>query len=740
MRRFRSFVLDEARRQLRRDGYELHLTPKAFDMLVLLVDAAPRVVRKSELHDRLWPNGIVSDASLVGLVGEIRRALGDHDQGERIIRAVPRVGYAFDAPVTAGDAPSVSDDAHGDAGLELAEPPSLDALPETPAAQATHDPKTIARIRGRLGPATATGWIAIAATLVIVVAAVWLFGGRERGPVTIPSEYEQLTNLADSAMAPSLSPDGRMVTFKVGEDFFLGTGQIYVKLLPNGDSVQLTRGTGRKYGPVFTPDGSRVAYTQPNATRQGVSWDTYVVSVLGGEPSQLLPNASGLTWLDERRVLFAEVATGMHMGIVAATANRTEKRDIYWPEHSVGMAHYASASPDRRWVLVVEMDQSHTFRNPCRLVPFDGSSSGRAVGPNGVCTSASWSPDGRWMYFAATVNGSSHLWRQRFPDGTPEQITFGPTEEEGVAVAPDGRSVVTALGMRRSSIWIHDRDAERPLVTEGYSYAPRLSTDGTRVYYLLKQHSSAAVSELRVLDIASGRTETVVSGAAIVDYDISRDETEVAYTTRDDAGESQVWHASVNRRTPPGLIARNADQVSFGIDRDLIFRSLEGLANTVVRASVDLGVAPQRLDTPLVHRKGAVSPDGHWVIVASPGAADHTSSTLAVPVHGGPARKVCVGYCDATWSPDGRFFYVSVGASAVNEPRGTLGFPVPEDQSLPELPTEPPNANWPYAEFPGAHVIEQGHVAPGIAVESGALRYVFAKVEFHRNLFRIPIR
>ena len=101
MRRFRSFAVDEARRQLLRDGRELHLTPKAFDTLLLLLDAAPRVVRKSELHDHLWPNGIVSDASLVGLVGEIRRALGDQDPDARIIRAVPRVGYAFDAPVTA---------------------------------------------------------------------------------------------------------------------------------------------------------------------------------------------------------------------------------------------------------------------------------------------------------------------------------------------------------------------------------------------------------------------------------------------------------------------------------------------------------------------------------------------------------------------------------------------------------------------------------------------------------------
>jgi DNA-binding winged helix-turn-helix (wHTH) protein len=111
MRRFRSFVVDVARRQLRRDGCVLHLTPKAFDTLVLLLDAAPRVVRKSEMHDQLWPNGIASDASLVGLVGEIRRALADDDPSARIIRAVPRVGYAFDAPVTTEDTPSAGDEA-----------------------------------------------------------------------------------------------------------------------------------------------------------------------------------------------------------------------------------------------------------------------------------------------------------------------------------------------------------------------------------------------------------------------------------------------------------------------------------------------------------------------------------------------------------------------------------------------------------------------------------------------------
>ena len=99
MTRFGSFELDAGRRQLFSDGVEIHLTPKAFDLLTLLIDAAPHVVPKAELHGRLWPNGVVTDSTLVGLVQEIRRALSDRDRKAPLIRTAHRVGYAFNAPV-----------------------------------------------------------------------------------------------------------------------------------------------------------------------------------------------------------------------------------------------------------------------------------------------------------------------------------------------------------------------------------------------------------------------------------------------------------------------------------------------------------------------------------------------------------------------------------------------------------------------------------------------------------------
>ena len=83
---------------------------------------------------------------------------------------------------------------------------------------------------------------------------------------------------------------------------------------------------------------------------------------------------------------------------------------------------------------------------PCRLVPMQGVSIGRPVGPpSSRCTFAAWSPDGKWMYFTSSTNDAFHVWRQRHPDGQPEQLTSGPTEEEGIALAPDGR-IVRDLG------------------------------------------------------------------------------------------------------------------------------------------------------------------------------------------------------------------------------------------------------------------------------------------------------
>ena len=93
--RFAEFTIDSETRLLQGGGGDIHLSPKAFDLLCLLIDAAPKVVDKADLHARIWPNTHVVDANLNVLIGEIRRAIGDRAQDPTFIRTVHGVGYAF---------------------------------------------------------------------------------------------------------------------------------------------------------------------------------------------------------------------------------------------------------------------------------------------------------------------------------------------------------------------------------------------------------------------------------------------------------------------------------------------------------------------------------------------------------------------------------------------------------------------------------------------------------------------
>jgi DNA-binding winged helix-turn-helix (wHTH) protein len=96
---FGAFTFDSETRLLLRDGRELHLSPKAFDLLLLLLERRPAVVTKAELLARIWPGTFVEDASLTVLVADIRRLLDDDSRAPAFVRTVHGRGYAFSGAV-----------------------------------------------------------------------------------------------------------------------------------------------------------------------------------------------------------------------------------------------------------------------------------------------------------------------------------------------------------------------------------------------------------------------------------------------------------------------------------------------------------------------------------------------------------------------------------------------------------------------------------------------------------------
>jgi eukaryotic-like serine/threonine-protein kinase len=572
-------------------------------------------------------------------------------------------------------------------------------------------------------------WIAYsaaaAALLLAMIAGVFLSHRASSDHLPDSKDWEQLTFFTDSAVYPTLSSDGRMLAFIRGDNSFMGFGEIYIKLLPDGEPVPLTHDSREMLAPSFSPDNSRIAYSLAGP------WETWEVPVLGGEPHLLLPNSSSLTWIEGgKRLLFSELKEGIHMAVVTTDEGRGDSRDVYVPSGERSMVHHSYLSPDGRSVLIVQMGSQGAIL-PCRVVPFEGKSDVRVVGPaNAECRAGVWSPDGKWIYLSARTD-AFHIWRQHFPEGQPEQLTFGPTSQEGIAMAPDGKSLITAVGTQDSTVWIHDKDGDHQISSEGVASSPKFSSDGRSLYFLMAIGQTRD-QELWRQDLGSGKMEQVLHGYAMENYSVSKDGKEVAFVMTDQSGRSSLWIAPTSRRSSPVHLSSAAveDSPFFLPDGDLVFRAVEGGSNFLYRMKTD-GTGRRKITPDPILDCNAVSPDGRWVVASSPTSdEDRPIVVRALAVDGSAAVELCVSYCMFSWDTTGRSVYLSMPHLY----RGSYSIPVVNDVGLPKTPS---------AGFVDIEDIPNAKTEAAIPwlVESAVSQsvYAYSRINTRRNLYRIRL-
>jgi len=594
---------------------------------------------------------------------------------------------------------------------------------------------------GKAAVASSSGrrWLraVVAATGVALLATVGtLLYLRPHGAArTDAGKWEQLTSFTDSAVYPALSPDGRMLAFLRGPDTFLGPADVYVKMLPSGQPVQLTRDKTLKLSPAFSPDGSRIAYSSVDP------WDIWEVGALGGEPRVMMKNASSLTWIaGGKNLLFSEIKSGFHMCLVTSDEGRGHSRDVYVPAGERSMAHHSHLSPDGKWVLVVQMNSFGRLVQ-CRVVPFDGSGQERLVGPrDATCTTGAWSPDGKWVYVSANPGGQFHIWRQRFPDGTPEQVTSGPTEEEGIAMAGDGRSFITSVGTRDSTIWIHDTKGDKQLTSEGDTFWPTFSADGARLYFL-KRNGTSVNPELWDTELANGQSESLLPGygvevgAIAKNYAVSRDGKRIALAVRDEKGVSHLWIAPAGRRSAPQQLEsqESEDSPFFLPDGDLIYRANRGGKNYLYTKKQD-GTNERKIVDEAILDLLTVSPDGKWAIAARSNDKDeeHLTPALAYPIGAGTPVVLCRTPCWTGWDASGtHMFFVFWDGKDTN----TYFLPTENGRGVPKLPAG--------GVLSGQELRALGKVKV-VPIQAESVMtpdlYSYTRTSIRRNLYRIPIQ
>jgi dipeptidyl aminopeptidase/acylaminoacyl peptidase len=334
------------------------------------------------------------------------------------------------------------------------------------------------------------------------------------------------------------------------------------------------------------------------------------------------------------------------------------------------------------------------------------------------------------MYFSAQTVKGAHIWRQRYPDGAPQQITSFPGDEESVVATSDG-SLLASVGLEQSELWIHDARGERRLTSEGVVRYPRLSADGHRVYYVAERRTGGTrEDELRRIDVDTGQSTMLLDGRSLRNFDVSSDERWAAFARSTGAGP-EIWIAPLDRSSGPRKLLAGGDQVHFDRSNRIYFRRIEGRVNYLERTDLE-GTSPTRLSDEPIVALYAVAPDGKFAVVApvvnaTDGAGRGSSRPVFLQPLSGDAPVVMRR--PAQWSHDGATLFMEVGSSEYSARAGrTRAVQLGSDG----LPTETL-----YPQPAEARLIERA--LGTLAIGNDPDVYAFVSTKGSRNIYRIPL-
>ena len=618
---FHDIRLDPKAFRVVRGGLPVSLEPKAFEVLLFLVENQGRLIEKRELLDHAWPGTVVTESAMTRVIADIRKALGDEAREPRFIETVPTKGYRFVAQVR-----EVPDD--------------LPAVPVPEAAVVSRSRPPAGRI-----PSLAAG-----ATGLVILAAVGVWAMRNR-PSTAPegsaraSQARQVTDSLGLDVFPSFSPAGAEIAYASDRG---GGFEIYVRqLAAGGREIQITSDGQDNLQPAWSANGREIAYSSRG--RPGI----WLVPALGGTPRRLTDFGSRPAWSpDGEMIVFQSEGPSDFSASAPAAAPPSSlflvaaKGGTPVPLTRTGEprgGHGApSFSPDGKAIVFTSWAmQKGEIWTVSRL---DGTLQRvMALDRQGFRIDSTYepvySPRGDWIYFAATSGSwmNASLWRARVPPAKGE-----PTGEFERVTTPGSAS------LRHISISPHD--------------------GGTIAYAALSSTSnilSLPVDALSVAQTGAPVPLTQAAGCRNTSPSYSPDGSRIAYVSGRAGGVTDLWVMDRD--------GRNAEQVThdagcngaeswFPDGKRIAFTCPRGGSTALWSVTLpdrsEKKILPLELEVSLAR----LSPDGRLLAFTSRMAAS-ILNVWSVPLEGGTPRQVTVdpegaGY--ACWSPDGKSLAVEL--------------------------------------------------------------------------------
>lgn len=669
--KFGPYRLETRRRRLYRGEDQVRLTPKTYEILLLLVERTGELVEKDQIIERIWPDHIVEESNLSQQVYRLRRILGDSPKSQEYILTVPGRGYIFNhevefKPVGAGaGAAEAEETASAPSGLgqtdagENGRQPGDAQSESRPSGQgragALRSYSSIAR-----PPAIVLMLVAITLFLAATLLGVLWFRSTASADLVVP-RIESLVTLPGEEGHPAFSPDGRYVAF-TSEGQTRDNQDIYVRMVDEDVMWQVTSHPDKDTQATWSPDGTQIAFLR-NTGRSGDPYKLIIVPVRGGDEREVGRVRGGLSWSPDGKYL----AVSYNEGAGAATSlclfspESGERRiltttpaDVYDTNQ-----HY---SPDGKRIAFVRWKNNSA--SDLYVYTLEGGELKRLTYDDKLITDFEWAPGSDQIYFVSNRRDNSLLWRVDLAGGQPVLEPGAPVDLHSITVSPDGRHLAFTQPLTDTLIEVFRGTGKgakdsRPICAINSSRAddtPRFSPDGSRIAFV---STRTGLDEIWIAnaDCSSAQQLTRFNQNSVGSPRWSPDGKMLAFD-RDIDGSTEIFTIGINGTDLRQLTNEKAaeNMPAWSPDgRWIYFGSDQSSVSRIHRVPVSGGVAEQVTQSP--GREAIPSADGRSLYYTNADQLWRKDLLTGVegPVPG--LEKVAVGrYWDIA---GGTLYYVS---------------------------------------------------------------------------------
>lgn len=669
---FGLFHLDEFERLLLHDGQPIGLTPKVFDTLIALIEHSGHLVAKEELMGKLWPDTFVEEGALTRNISDLRKALGE----EQYVETVPKRGYRFVAPVREVDDRTT---------LIVEKTTEAHLVIEQEEESTPGDTETVP-LASYLRSGNRTQRI-LTSPAAIVVAGVFIIGGAlglrellssKASPDGSHRAFQttQLSRFTTSGniLAAAISPDGKYVATAQDEG---GSQSLWIcQVAANTSSVRLVAPAQVDYwGLTFSNDSNFIYYV--SWVRNESDAVLYQLPVLGGTPRRLPTTIDTPISFSPAGDRFAYVTSSSSKGesyVKLADADgggvqtlaRRLKPGFFtaypggpaWSPDGRFIAYAASGSVEndigRARVFVANVED----KQERQLTPQSWMDVGRVA----------WMGDRSGLVISAQeqMDAPRQLWFVSYPEGKARRITNDLHEYDSLSLTADARTLAAVQAEKTFSISVTpsgdlgrvspDLSSVREIFSEvGIGRERAMWTPDNRMVYCSRAGGNWDIWSMN--KDGSDQKQLTVDSHNDLFPTVSSDGRYI-YFASDRAGALNIWRME-NDGSNPLQLTRGINQTLPAVTPDgqwVIYQQGLGLDEPSIWRVPAVGGEPEQLTNSLTLRP-AVSPDGR--LLAYVYLDEKEWGVAVVAFEGGEATKKfpfppTVSSRFFRWTPDGQ--------------------------------------------------------------------------------------